>query len=57
MTTLADAERIERKCALYLQHPDETPELIGVLPYLIHPPGRLSSTAAWERFRDKHCCP
>jgi len=28
----------ERKARLYLEHPDECPELIGTLPYLIHPP-------------------
>ena len=38
---------------LLLQHPEECPELIGVLPYLIHPPSRLSSTASWVSFRDK----
>ncbi len=57
MAILADAERIERKCALYLQHPDETPELIGVLPYLIHPPSKLSATARWVAFRDKTLLP
>ncbi len=47
----------ERKAELYLQHPDETPDLIGVLPYLIHPPSRLSSTGAWLSFRDKTLLP
>jgi hypothetical protein len=47
----------ERKARLYLQHPDETPELIGVLPYLIHPPSRLSATASWIRFRDRTLLP
>ncbi len=47
----------ERKVQLYLQHPDECPELIGVLSYLIHPPSKLSSTAAWERFRDATLLP
>ena len=42
---------------LYLQHPEESPELIGVLPYLIHPPSRLSSTASWISFRDKTLLP
>jgi hypothetical protein len=47
----------ERKAQLYLQHPDEIPDLIGVLPYLIHPPSKLSSTAAWVSFRDKTLLP
>jgi hypothetical protein len=47
----------ERKAQLYLQHPDETPELTGVLPYLIHPPSRLSSTASWISFRDRTLLP
>jgi hypothetical protein len=46
-----------RKARLYLEHPDECPELIGTLPYLIHPPGRLSATASWLRFRDKTLLP
>jgi hypothetical protein len=47
----------ERKAQLYLQHPDECPDIIGTLPYLIHPPGKLSSTASWESFRDKTLLP
>jgi hypothetical protein len=47
----------ERKARLYLQHPDEAPELIGVLPYLIHPPSKLSSTASWIDFRDRTLLP
>jgi hypothetical protein len=47
----------ERKARLYLQHPDECPELIGTLPYLIHPPAKLSATASWLRFRDKTLLP
>jgi len=47
----------ERKARLYLEHPDETPELVGALPYLIHPPGKLSATAAWIAFRDKTLLP
>jgi len=47
----------ERKARLYLQHPEESPELIGVLPYLIHPPSKLSSTASWISFRDKTILP
>ncbi len=50
-------ESREQKAQLYLQHPDESPELIGVLPYLIHPPSKLSSTAAWLSFRDKTLLP
>ncbi len=41
-----------RKARLFLQHPPATPELTGVLPYLIHPPSELSSTASWISFRD-----
>jgi hypothetical protein len=48
---------LERKARLYLEHPDESPELIGTLPYLIHPPGKLSATASWLRFRDKTLLP
>jgi hypothetical protein len=47
----------ERKARLYLQHPDETQELIGVLPYLIHPPSKLNSTASWTDFRDRTVLP
>jgi hypothetical protein len=47
----------EQKAQLYLQHPEERPELIGVPPYLIHPPSKLSSTASWIRFRDKTLLP
>lgn len=45
------------KARLYLEHPDECPELVGILPYLIHPPGKLSATASWLRFRDKTLLP
>ena len=37
---------------LLYEHPDESPETVGILPYLIHPPSRLASTARWVRFRD-----
>jgi hypothetical protein len=47
----------ERKAQLYLQHPEESPELIGVLPYLIHPPSKLSSTASWISFREETLLP
>lgn len=47
----------ERKAQLYLQHPEESPKLIGTLDYLIHPPGKLSATASWLRFRDKTLLP
>ena len=47
----------ERKAQLYLQHPEECPELTGGLPYLIHPPSKLSSTASWIFFRDKTLIP
>jgi hypothetical protein len=42
----------ERKAHLYLQHPEECPTLVGSLPYLIHPPTKLSSNASWIFFRD-----
>jgi hypothetical protein len=47
----------EQTARLYLQHPDESPELVGTLPYLIHPPGTLSATTAWVRFRDHTLLP
>lgn len=47
----------ETKVRLYQDHPDECPEIAGVLPYLIHPPSRLSSTASWLRFRDRTLLP
>ncbi|MBK6599281.1 MAG: hypothetical protein IPG25_15970 [Proteobacteria bacterium] len=37
---------------MLMQHPDESPEIVGTLPYLIHPPSRLASTARWMKFRD-----
>ena len=42
----------EQKAQMLLQHPDESPEIVGMLDYLIHPPSRLASTARWVRFRD-----
>jgi hypothetical protein len=51
------AQTADERAALFLQHPDECPKLIGVLPYLIHPPSRLSSTAAWIAFRDRTVLP
>jgi hypothetical protein len=57
MSNAAHATANDRKAQLYLQHPDESPELIGVLPYLIHPPSRLSSSRAWKFFRDKTLLP
>jgi len=53
MSADADRDRRERKARLYLEHPDECPELAGPLPYLIDPPGKLASTASWLRFRDE----
>lgn len=47
----------QRKILLYVEHPDESPELIGNPSYLIHPPSRLSSTASWIRFRDETLLP
>jgi hypothetical protein len=49
MNSAAQADNPERKIALYLQHPDETPELIGVLPYLIHPPSQIECNRAVDR--------
>lgn len=37
---------------LLYEHPDESPEIVGLLDYLIDPPSRLASTARWVRFRD-----
>lgn len=47
----------ERKAQLLLEHPDESPEPIGILPYLIHPPSRMSSTARWVKFKDRTLVP
>jgi len=47
----------EEMAELYLQHPSECPELIGVLPYLIHPPSKFGATAAWVSFRDRTLLP
>jgi hypothetical protein len=47
----------EEQARLLLLHPAESPEVVGLLPYLIHPPGRLSSSAAWVRFRDETLLP
>jgi hypothetical protein len=38
--------RPESRLSENLRHPDECPELVGVQPYLIHPPGKLSATAS-----------
>ena len=45
------------KADLYLRHPEDEPEPVGVRNYLIHPPSKLSSTAAWMDFRDKTLLP
>lgn len=47
----------DEKADMYLQHPDECPEIDGVLDYLIHPPSRLASTARWRAFRDRTLLP
>jgi hypothetical protein len=47
----------ERRAELYLQHPDESPDEIGARSYLIHPPSKLSPTAAWIAFRDRTLLP
>jgi hypothetical protein len=42
-----------RKGELFWQHPAEWPDdFTGTHQYLIHPPDKLSSTAAWIRSRD-----
>jgi len=41
----------------YAAHPSACPEINGPLPYLIHPPGELSSTARWIDFRDRTLLP
>lgn len=45
------------RAQLYLQHPEPCPDIVGALPYLIHPPGRLSRTSSWLRFRDETLLP
>jgi len=57
--TMDEAQRAaaRRKADLCLQHPDETPELVGCLPYLVHPPSKLSATARWNDFRDRTLLP
>jgi hypothetical protein len=52
--TMNDAHE---KAELFLQHPDECPEIIGPLDYLIHPPSKLGATAAWISFRDRTLLP
>jgi hypothetical protein len=43
----------EHQEQMYHQHPETGPEVTGDLPYLIHPPSKLASTASWISFRDK----
>ncbi len=51
---IRDADDRQRKLALLVEHPDESPaELDGALPYLIHPPGKFSATARFIAFRDR----
>lgn len=45
------------RAQLYLQHPEPCPDIADALPYLIHPPGRLSRTSSWLRFRDETLVP
>jgi hypothetical protein len=47
----------EEKIQMLLEHPDESPEIIGMLPYLIDPPSRLSSSERWRDFRDRTLLP
>lgn len=42
---------------LLMEHPDESPEIVGVLDYLIDPPSRLASSARWVKFRDRTLLP
>ena len=43
---------------LYLFHPSESPdEFFGPLPYLIHPPSRMSSSTSWRRYREETLLP
>ncbi len=57
ITSAAPRSGRERQAQLLLQHPDESPEVDGILPYLIHPPSRLSTTASWISFRDRTLIP
>ncbi len=43
----------EEKIQVLTEHPDESPEIVSILPYLIHPPSRLASTGRWVEFRDR----
>jgi hypothetical protein len=45
------------KAELYAAHPSACPEIDGLLPYLIHPPSELSSTARWIDFLDHTLLP
>lgn len=45
------------RAQLYLQHPEPCPDIVGALPYLIDPPGKLSRTSSWLRFRDATLVP
>lgn len=45
------------RAQLYLKHPEPCPDIVGALPYLIHPPGRLSRTSSWLRFREETLVP
>jgi hypothetical protein len=42
----------EAQASLLFEHPDECPELVGVLPFLIHPPSRFAASSVWVRFRE-----
>jgi hypothetical protein len=43
-----------KRAAMLASHPEPVPDdLVGPLPYLVHPPGKLSSTDRWISFRDK----
>lgn len=42
---------------LLYEHPDESPEIVGMLDYLIDPPSRLASSARWVKFRDRTLLP
>lgn len=47
----------DEKVQVLMEHPDESPEIVGALPYLIHPPSKLASTERWRDFRDRTLLP
>lgn len=55
--TDTDAVTRARKAALILQHPDETPEIVGLQSGCVSPPSRFRENARWLRFRDQTVIP